>query len=72
MKQYFLFGEHASIVFRYEHDSLQDKAIAINNVSHDVYVWDEFETPMSLLECFNGWGGYELISEELYDLLNQR
>jgi hypothetical protein len=72
MKQYFLFGEDASIIFNREHDSLQDKAIAINNVSYDVYAWDEFETPTSLLECYTGWWGYELISEELYNLLNKR
>jgi len=71
MKQHFLFGEDACIVLNEEHKSLRKKANAIKKTSHAIYVWDEFETPTSLLEFFLGWGDFERIDKELYDLLNQ-
>ena len=72
MKQYFLFGYDACMIFHEHHDTIQDKANDIMNESYGVYQYDELEdSPLQLLNAFIGWSDYALINEELYNILNQ-
>jgi hypothetical protein len=71
---YLLFGEDACIVYHTDeiYSSLQEKADAVKETNHEIFVYDENETPVTLLNAYSGWGDFAIISKQFYDLLNNQ
>jgi len=67
---YYVFGSSAA-EYHFNHKKMSAKNIAkaIIKMDYSVSLFDEFSHPSELLEEFQGWDGYDVISEELYAIL---
>lgn len=64
---YFLFGKQISDI--YNDGSITDVVLAIQNqgVDHALFVWKEDTDPTELLNAYEGWEGWVVISKAEYD-----
>lgn len=73
-RTYYLFGSKA--VRMYHNDELSQYARLFDHnhsVEMDVFCYDpQFHTPEYLLEAYDGWDGYAVITEEEYKLLKAK
>lgn len=67
---YFLFGKEATDTF-YLVEGLPEHQIAehIKPLPHAVFVWEDGMHPMQLLNAYDGWNDYMMITQTLYKLL---
>lgn len=67
---YYLFGSTAS-EYHFTHEGMpaNELAKAIIEMDYSVALFDMYSHPSELLSEFQGWNGFDEISEELYTIL---
>lgn len=70
MTKYFLFGAIAKQVY---YDYGMDSVIRnLDSLDCTVYELSENDRALDLLEAYDGWGGYAMISREDYEMLKEK
>lgn len=71
MKQYFLFGEDAIVIYNQEGIKGLKRESKANNTSFGLFMYDKLENnPIDLLNAGMGWNDCTTITEEEFNFLN--
>jgi hypothetical protein len=62
---YFLFGE--TVCRKLEREGLKEALAIAKDNGYSLYVWDENSTPFDLLNEFNGWNDFSVLTKRQYD-----
>jgi len=68
---YFLFGEEACNNYTYEGMSFLMEEIKIGVIGWAVFKYEDFSNPIPLMEAFDGWVEYLIITEEEYNKIQK-
>ena len=68
--KYFLFGKEARI--QYDNYGVEGVVKNLDASDYDEIKFKNFEDPETVLEYFDGWTDYTLITKEDFDILRKR